>query len=91
MHLRDAEEGGVPAVQERPVDDLQDEGEVLQGQQRDGSTHGEQQTLDDGQKQRQTGGLQVGVAVALVCNTVHMCRTRGESKSAVTVPILILK
>lgn len=62
---RHADEGRVAAVEEGAVDDLQDEGEVLQRQEGDGGAEREQQALQRRQEEGEDGGLQVGVLLTL--------------------------
>lgn len=66
-HSRHADEGRVAAVEEGAVDDLQDEGEVLQRQEGDGGAEREQQALQRRQEEGEDGGLQVGVLLTLPC------------------------
>ena len=66
---RDADEGGVAPVEEGAVEHLQDEGEVLQGQQGRGGTQGEQKALQRRQEQREHGRTQVRLVLTLAWNT----------------------
>lgn len=66
-YSRHTDEGRVAAVEEGAVDHLQDEGEVLERQVRGGGAHWEQQTLQRRHEERQHGGPQVGVLLALTC------------------------
>lgn len=45
MNIRNADEGLVASVKEGAVDNLQDEGEVLQREDGTGETHTEEETL----------------------------------------------
>lgn len=57
-HSRHTDEGRAAAVEEGAVDDLQDEGEVLQLQERDGGADRKQQELQRRQGQRDDRGPQ---------------------------------
>lgn len=66
-HSRHADEGRVAAVEEGAVDDLQDEGEVLQRQEGDGGAEREEQALQRRQEEGEDGGSQVGLLLTLPC------------------------
>lgn len=66
-HSRHADEGRVAPVEEGAVDHLQDEGEVLERQVAGGGAHREQHALERRDEQRQDGGPQVGLLLALTC------------------------
>lgn len=66
-YSRDADEGRVAAVEEGAVDHLQDEGEVLQRQERGGGTNREQHTLQRRQEEREHRGPQVRLTFTLPC------------------------
>lgn len=65
---RDADEGCVSSVEEGAVEDLQDEGEVLQREEGDGGAHGKQEALQRRQEQRQAGGAQVRLLLGFSCS-----------------------
>lgn len=64
-HSRNADECSVPSKEEGAIEDLKTKGEVLQWEERDGGTHGEQQALQHGQEQGQDGGMQVSLLLRL--------------------------
>lgn len=66
-HSRHTDEGGVATVEEGAVDDLQDEGEVLERQDRDGGADREQQALQRRQEEGEDGSSQVGFLLTLPC------------------------
>lgn len=53
------DEGLMASVKEGAVDNLQDEGEVLQRENRTGETHTEEETLQRGQEEGEKGRVQV--------------------------------
>lgn len=63
-YSRNANERCVSPVEEGAIEDLQNEGDVLQREEGDGGAHGEQQALQGGQEQRQRGGVQVGLLLS---------------------------
>lgn len=76
---RDADEGCVAPVEEGAVDDLQDEGAVLQREQRDGGAHGEEQALHGRQEERQGGGAQVRLPLRLSCGDTDVKEALPET------------
>lgn len=54
MNIRNADKGLVASVEERAVDNLQDEGEVLQREDRRGETH-RKTALQGGQEEGERG------------------------------------
>lgn len=79
-HSRHADEGRIAAVEEGAVDDLQDEGEVLQRQEGDGGAEREQQALQRRQEEGEDGGLQVGVLLTLPCEQPPAQPSVGEEQ-----------
>lgn len=55
MNIRDADKCLVASVREGTVDSLQDEGEVLQREDRTGETHTEEETQQGGQEEGERG------------------------------------
>ncbi len=68
---RHTDESSVSSVEEGSVEDLQDEGEVLQRKDGGGGTHRKQHTLQRRQRQRQYGCLQVCFLFTLSCIAQH--------------------
>lgn len=58
-YLRDANEGCISPIEEGAIEDLQNKGEVLQWEDRNGGAQREQQALQGGQEQGEIGGAQV--------------------------------
>lgn len=81
-HSRHADEGRVAAVEEGAVDDLQDEGEILQRQEGDGGAEREQQALQRRQEEGQDGGSQVGILLTLPCEQPPVQPSVGEEQRA---------
>ena len=62
---RDADEGGVASVEEGAVEDLQDEGEVLEWEEGSGGTGREEEALQGGEEEGKNGRAQIHLPLCL--------------------------
>lgn len=72
VYSRQTDEGSVAAVEEGAVDDLQNEGGILQRQEWDSGANREQHTLQSRQEEREHSGPQVCQLFTLPCKHTHM-------------------
>lgn len=69
INSRDAKEGCIPPIKEGAIEDLQDEGEVLQREKSNGGAHRKEEALQGSQEQGQIGGAQVRLLLRLSYST----------------------